>query len=77
MGEIVMSVFGWGSSGGYSLATIDRIKKNVYISQQNHNMQSWQIQDEFTLTNLTRVELGDHRKLLNILDLTHPTLTYV
>ena len=54
-----MSIFEGDSLGGYRWALIDRIKKNLHILQQNQNVQSWQIQDEFAYINLTRVELGD------------------
>ena len=49
---------------------LNKIKKNSNILQENQNFQNQQIQDEFTLINLTRVELGDQRKLLHTLDLT-------
>ena len=57
-----MSIFGDGSSGRYNHIAIDKIKKNFHNLQQNQNLQSRQIQDELVLINLTRVELGDHRK---------------
>ena len=69
-----MSLFGNGNSGGYSQATIDKIKTNLHILLQNLNLHSRQIQDQFALTNLTRVELGDHKKLLHTLDMTPPQL---
>ena len=42
----------------------------MYILHQNQNLQSQQIQDEFALIYLNRVELGDHWKLLHTLDFT-------
>ena len=68
--EIVMSIFGGESSGGYSQATIDKIKKIPVYFARKKNLQSRQIQNEFVLINLTRVKLGDHRKLLHKIDLT-------
>ena len=50
-----MSIFGGGSSGQYSSATIEKMKKNLYILQQNQNLQNRQIQDQFVFINLTRV----------------------
>ena len=38
-----MCIFGGGSSGGYSQATIDEINNNLHILQQNQNLQSRQI----------------------------------
>ena len=60
-----MSIFEDGSSGGYRHATIEKIKKNLYILQQNQNLQSRQIQDQFAVINLTRIEVGHHRRLLH------------
>ena len=65
-----MSLFRDRSSGRYSHATTNMIKKNVYILKHYQNIQSRQIQDKFAVIIVTRVELGDHRKLLHILDLT-------
>ena len=44
LGEIVLSIFGVGSSGGYS-TWMEKNKENVQILQQNQNLQSRQIQD--------------------------------
>ena len=52
---IVMSIFGNGSSGGYSCTTIVKITKNLHILQKK-KLQNKQIQDQFALINLTRVE---------------------
>ena len=65
-----MCISGGESSGGYSQATIDKLKKSLHALQQNQNLQNRKILDEFILMNLTRVELGDHRKLLLMLNLT-------
>ena len=55
LGQIVVTIFGCGSSGGYSHAIIDEIKKNLHILQEHQNLQSRQIKDEFAPINLTRV----------------------
>ena len=59
VGEIVTSIFGGGSLGGYSITTIKRDWENFYILQEDYSLQSWEIQVEFSLINLTRGELGD------------------
>ena len=63
-------MFGGISSGWYIHTRIKKIKKNLHILQQNPNLQSRLIKDQFALINLTRAELGDHRKLLHKWDLT-------
>ena len=68
--EIIMSIVGDGSSGRCNQTTIHKIKKSLHILQQNQNLQSQQIQDEFAPINLTRVQLEDNRKLLHTLELT-------
>ena len=65
-----------GISAGFNPAKINKVKKDLHILQQNQNLQSWQIQDEFVLINLIIFELGDHRMLPHTLDLT-PTSTYI
>ena len=70
-----MSIF--GSSGRYNQARVNKIKKNLYFSQQNQILQSHQIENEFVFINLTRVELGDHRNLLDTVDLTLVHLQHV
>ena len=40
--------------------------KNVHILKKNQNLQSWKIQDEFSLINLTKFELGNQRKLCKL-----------
>ena len=44
--------------------------EKTYILQENQNPQSRQIQNKFVHFYLTRVELGDQRKLLHNLDVT-------
>ena len=68
--------FGVGSLGGYSYTTVDKIKEYGHILQQNQNLQSRQIQNQFALINLTGVDLGDHTEILYTLDLTPLTLTH-
>ena len=68
--EIVVPIFGDGSSGRYCWARTDKIKKNLHVLQQSENLQGQEIQDKYAPINLTRVELGDHRKLLHTMDLT-------
>ena len=51
-----MSIFRGRCSGGCIQATIDKIKKYFHILQQNLNLHSRQIQDQFPLINLLRVE---------------------
>ena len=40
LNETVMPIFGGGISGGYNQTTIDRIKTNLHILQQNQNTNS-------------------------------------
>ena len=40
-----MSFLGSGSLGGYSHTTIEKLRENWHILQQNQNLQSRQIQD--------------------------------
>ena len=44
--------------------------KYLHILPLHQKLQTRQIQEQFALSNLTRVELGDPRKLLYTLDLT-------
>ena len=44
LGEVFTSLFGGSSSGGYSSATIDKVKKTWHILQENQPC-SQQIQD--------------------------------
>ena len=53
-----------------SHTTIENIKKNLHILQQNQNFQRRQTLDQFVIINLAGDELGDHKKLLHTLDLT-------
>ena len=46
-----MFIFRGGSSGEYSHATIEKIKKGLHILQQNQNLQSRHVQDQFALRN--------------------------
>ena len=69
LGEVFTSIFGGSSLGSYNKGTIDKRKKHLHILDENQNLQSQQIQDEFALRNLTRVELGDWT-LLHMLDIT-------
>ena len=44
-----MSIFGGGCSDGYSHTKTKKIEENLHILQQNQNLQSRQIQGQFTL----------------------------
>ena len=61
LGDIVSSLFGGGSSGGYKRATTDKIKKNFYTLKENQLLKTdskWMI------------ELGSQQGLLQNLHLT-------
>ena len=58
LNEVFTSIFGSSNSDGYSKATSNNIKENLHILQENQKLQSQQIQDEFALFSLTRVEPG-------------------
>ena len=58
-----MSIFEGGSSGRYSQATTDKIKKNIQILQQNQNLQVNKLRMSFH--SLTLLELRDNRELVH------------
>jgi hypothetical protein len=63
-------LFGFGGSDdSYDKATIDQIKGNLKILQDNTNLQQDQILEQYALINLTRLEVGNHRVLLHTLDM--------
>ena len=65
--DIFSAIFRGGSSGHYSKAIINKIKKNLHTLQENQNLQCQQIQGEFALLKHLRVELEDKTILLHML----------
>ena len=70
LAEIFTSMFGFGDSdSSYDQATLDKIKQNLAILQQDINEQQEEITGNRLYINLTRVEVGINRKALHQLDL--------
>ena len=63
-------------SADYSDAVIDKMRNNLYILLENYTFQQKQIEKQFVLMNPTRIELGDHRKLLHNLDVSLIQMQY-
>ena len=67
---IFSHVFDGSGLVGYNKTTIDKTRKELHILQENKQLQSRHIHNEFVLINLTRIELGDQQSLLHTLHLT-------
>ena len=68
--SVFSSVFRWhfGGLGGID-ENVQWLKNNVDILMANHHLQQQQIKEIFKLTNLTRIEASQNRKVLRQLDL--------